>query len=343
MRARIIDSTLRLIDENATHDVLLESARSLQSTLIEASASNSLVRDASAAESILPSGAAISAENAARCVSEYLRTAMFLRGVRSALSELRRRGVSAPRILYAGCGPFATLVLPVLLLPGMQGARVTLLDIHSDCLLSAVRAFDSLGISDCLLAAIECDATRWVPDGQYDLLVTETMSRALSREPQVSIEAHLAPCLKEGGMIVPERITLTASLMDTRMRATTVTGPDGVAVTCLSHQDELTVSLGEVLVLDQSHAQQMTPLVDAMGAGRELVVASAEIELQTAPAATQRAMLLTEIITHGHHRLGLRNCSLTMPHPLREVTQAGRYRFDYICGPKPGMRVARLP
>lgn len=62
----------------------------------------------------LPTGKAISPSSAAHCLLELKRTAIFLRGIKQAIEFKIDGSTDLVRILYAGCGPYATLVTPLL-------------------------------------------------------------------------------------------------------------------------------------------------------------------------------------------------------------------------------------
>lgn len=62
----------------------------------------------------LPSGKAVSSICAAHCLLEFQRTATFTRGIYRAVLALRQDFPGEQfRVLYAGCGPYATLVTPL--------------------------------------------------------------------------------------------------------------------------------------------------------------------------------------------------------------------------------------
>ena len=66
-------------------------------------------------DSLLKDGVAISPEAAAHCVSDTQRTVVFIRAAYAAITAAKQRFTAGPiEILYAGCGPFATLLLPLL-------------------------------------------------------------------------------------------------------------------------------------------------------------------------------------------------------------------------------------
>src|SRR5471030_2877346 len=61
----------------------------------------------------LPSGKAISPVKAAFCLLEIQRTAVFIRGIHNAILALKEQFKGEQvHILYAGCGPYATLLTP---------------------------------------------------------------------------------------------------------------------------------------------------------------------------------------------------------------------------------------
>ncbi len=87
--------------------------------------------DAWADDTFLQNGVAINPQAAAFCIMDYQRSVVFIRGVYSAIKTARRRfeGQSI-KILYAGCGPFATLLLPLLTKFQPGELDIFFLDIH---------------------------------------------------------------------------------------------------------------------------------------------------------------------------------------------------------------------
>ena len=78
-----------------------------------------------------PNGLAVSPTMAAMCADDYMRTIMFLRGLHDAVVERLKRISGRPlRVLYAGCGPYATLAVPLMTLFPAEDVSVSRADSH---------------------------------------------------------------------------------------------------------------------------------------------------------------------------------------------------------------------
>ena len=162
---------------------------------------------------ILPTGRAISPAAAARCLWDFKRTCEFMRAVRAAIEELKTR--IAPEkieILYAGCGPFAPLIVPVIERFSPAGINLTLLDYHAASLASVGRIFERLDLGEFDPVLIEADAAHYRHPRPLHLVVCETMQTGLTDETQVANCLNLAPQLAESGIFLPGKVSVELCL-----------------------------------------------------------------------------------------------------------------------------------
>jgi predicted RNA methylase len=160
----------------------------------------------------LPSGKAISPEGAAHCLLEMKRTAIFLRGIKQAIDSKMSDCKEQVKILYAGCGPYATLITPLLHYYSADRISVTLLDINSVSLNSAEKLIKEFDLVDYINQFVLADAATYKVDRLYDIVISETMQAGLKNEPQVAITQNLIPQCKFDTIFIPEQITIDAYL-----------------------------------------------------------------------------------------------------------------------------------
>ena len=167
---------------------------------------------------MLPSGKAIGMAGAAHCLLEMKRTAVFLRGINKAIAlKLNEKQYKPLRILYAGTGPYGTLVVPLLLLYNPEELQVDLLDINPDSLAALQKVIDTLGLSAYIGDVYCADAVTFNVERQYDIVVSETMQNCLKNEPQVAVMQNLIPQLSPETIFIPEEISIDASLTNSKM------------------------------------------------------------------------------------------------------------------------------
>jgi hypothetical protein len=119
-------------------------------------------------------------------------------------------------VLYAGCGPFATLVLPLLAYFSEQQLRLSLIDINPISVACVQRLFARLNLQGYLEDVLLADAMsmKLAKPQEIDIVLSETMQRALKNECQVQIMSNLMTQLPEHVLMLPERITLTLAQID---------------------------------------------------------------------------------------------------------------------------------
>jgi len=279
-------------------------------------------------ETVTAAGLAISPVKAALCAREPLRTIVFIRGLAAAIEQARRPGRPV-RVLYAGCGPLATLALPLMTLLDPEQASFTLVDIHAASLDSARALVSHLGLDDRVAGYVLADACslRLDPAALPDVIVSETMNAALRSEPQVAIMRHLAMQAPQA-LLVPESVTVEACLLRLS-RELSAPWVDGVAPPPPRRER---IELGQVFRLDADAIRGWS----GMGA----VLPAAAVRVPATVPAGMQPRLLTKIVSFGGHGLLDWESSLNQPQhlPGRLALQGGEIlQFAYRIDERPGL------
>jgi len=173
--------------------------------------------DISRGETRTSNGLALSPTMAAMCADDFVRTIEFIRGTHAAIVDLRKRVTDRPaRVLYVGCGPQATLAIPLMVIFSSTEATFMLVDVHPESIEAAKSIVDTLGLASSAASFETVDACsyRICPDQLPDVILVEAMQACLEAEPQVAIIRHL---LKQSpnAILVPEEVRIDLALVDT--------------------------------------------------------------------------------------------------------------------------------
>lgn len=154
-------------------------------------------------------GIALSSQHALDCLKDPLRTVRFIKGVYYALREAQEQFPNTPiELVYAGCGPGAPIVIPLLSLFETDAVNITLLDINSTSIESVSALIKALDAGAFFRDLILGDAIQYrhPSDIPLHIVLSETMDKGLTKEPQVRITQNLAPQLTTNGIFIPEAI-----------------------------------------------------------------------------------------------------------------------------------------
>lgn len=278
----------------------------------------------------LDSGLAISPIKAALCARECFRTIAFIKGLGTAIQDARQPA-RPTRVLYAGCGPFAMLALPLMSMLSPQQAVFTLIDIHEESLGHARHLIDGLGFSSHVSGYICEDATRYrIPvDAVPDVIVSETMNASLRSEPQVTI-ARCLMAQAPDALMVPSKVTVDACLLHlAKEYAAPITDPQAAVL----EPERDRIYLGKVFELSSQTIRDWAGIQ-----GDSLPAAS--IRIPPSFATRYRPMLLTRIVVYGDSHLLDHESSLNLPQPFpgKPRFQGGEeLRFHYQLGSNPGL------
>ena len=155
----------------------------------------------------LTNGLAVSTHLASKCFEDYLRTYNFMFGAyRAVLAQLANNPNIPVKILYAGTGPFCTIILPILYLSKVNQISITTLEINTDSYSFSKKVISSLGKEGYFDSMQLINALDFHSDEPFDIIISETMDKALSREPQLAIFSHLSKFISETGTLIPQNI-----------------------------------------------------------------------------------------------------------------------------------------
>ncbi|MFD2288920.1 hypothetical protein GJU39_14745 [Pedobacter petrophilus] len=160
-------------------------------------------------EELSENGTRVNPYMAAYCFLDYLRSYKFTIGIKKLINEKLGQDHQQPLlILYAGTGPYASLILPLTTLFSADQIQVTLLDIHQSSLHAVSKLITAFNLQAYFNGFIKADATLFTPTNNdfYDIIISETMDKALRKEPQVAIFHHLHQFLKPDGALIPQEI-----------------------------------------------------------------------------------------------------------------------------------------
>ncbi|REE82872.1 hypothetical protein BX611_0147 [Lutibacter oceani] len=158
-------------------------------------------------------GKALGTYWAALCLDGLLRTRQFIRGINEAIKE-KTNNKKPIHILYAGTGPFATLILPFIFRYSKQDIKYTFLEINPFSFKLLKNVILKLGLEEYNISLINSDATKYQVDSKNepDIIISETMQNALAKEQQVPIFLNLMRQVKNETIFIPEKINLFIGL-----------------------------------------------------------------------------------------------------------------------------------
>lgn len=170
--------------------------------------------DAWSGDALLQQGVAISPAAAAHCVRDYRRTVVYTRALYAAIKRALIRFPDARlQVLYAGCGPYASLLLPVIQLFEPGQLELHLLDYHQESLDCVAQILAACGLDLWDVQLVQADACLYQHPAALHVVIAETMQKSLEQEPQFAVTANLAPQCVRDGLFLPQMIQVSLSLI----------------------------------------------------------------------------------------------------------------------------------
>jgi hypothetical protein len=162
-------------------------------------------------------GISLNTTDAAMCVVDIMRTRQFVRGIFDAVKQVQSKKSFPVRIMYAGTGPFATLILPLLTKYRSDELQLILMEVNDETRTYLDRLIVKLGLEEYVEKIISEDASKYKLDeaDKVDILISETMQHGLVKEQQVPIMLNLVNQLDDDVIVIPQKIKLDLALMNT--------------------------------------------------------------------------------------------------------------------------------
>ncbi len=269
----------------------------------------------------LENGIAIGLNWASLCLDDTIRTQKFIRGTKLAIDLKLKEGKKPVQLLYAGTGPFATLILPLLSHFSPEQLQVTLLDVNPasiENVAKIIRHFD-FGNHINEIRCADASKTIFKKANKFDILLSETMQHALQRELQVVICSHLLYQMSEEAILIPQSIDL-----------------DLVVFSSHDQTHEPAERIGEIMKVDVNFLRNQYPI------GSNWIYEK-QIKLpEIIPSETAVLAISTKIKVFGSEIIEWNESGLTVPYLLtlmRGLPDKNSIELTYAIDPEPGFKV----
>jgi len=306
--------------------------------------------DAFAPDTHLPSGMAINPQSAAQCVSDYHRSIGFIRAVHSAVQECllsdqsdKQSNAQPINVLYAGCGPYATLMLAVIVKFQNENIHFHLLDIHQSALDSAQILLDHLYIPEEKYSFYCADACVYQPEIKFDLIVAETMQKALEQEPQFQLTANMSQHLTNKGVFIPQAINLQLSLIHWKHELdVSKANKANLNKTAIDQFER--INIGKAFSLSKDSAKDW--LAKKVDSGNSSFIDFGSFLIpKLDDQINYDIAILTQIQLFKNHSLEEYDSDLTLPTKLHDVSPAqseSQYQLKYELGSYPRFELVNI-
>lgn len=280
-------------------------------------------------------GRAVGTEWAIRCVEDIMRTRAYCQAVHQAVSDLLETKKSV-RLIYAGTGPFATLVLPLITRFSSDELQLDLMEINPESANHLKNVLTHFEAEDYIRDLIITDATTYQIDdpASVDILLSETMQAGLNKEHQVAICYNLIPQLPAQTIMIPEQIILKlyALNQEKHQEYKTSLEPENVP--------KFFEDLGTLYTLDTPNIMAQHEKINAMGSAATFEPVTIEIPKDTHRKYHQLT-IATQIMLYKDIELKLEESGLTalrILQPLNPMMQTVKnLRSTYYTGENPGL------
>lgn len=243
---------------------------------------------------------------AALCLDDIIRTRSFIRGIDKAIDH-KLKDQKPLHILYAGTGPYATLLLPLMAKYADREIRYTFMEINSFSLNILKQVINSTFLKEFDITYLQEDASMYRIDQENlpDIIISETMQRALEKEQQVPIFLNLMDQAREDTVFIPEKVRLMVGTVDDHF----------------SYDDPKVEDFHEAGTLFEVSKESLLPVkqwVDQKTGDFKFLNNITKVSAEQLKGARQ-LFLLTEIQTYADEFIKANESGLTIPVYLKAI------------------------
>lgn len=260
-------------------------------------------------------GQAIGTFWAAQCVKEILRTQRFVRSLYAAIKEKLTQKAGPVQVMYAGTGPFAALALPVMMHFSPAEVQFTMLEINQQTYDILQQVLEAFNLRDYIAKCEIADATIYqLENTNIDIVLSETMSRALIKEPQVAIMLNFAKKLPSDTIFIPEEISVGLSIQQKSGAEPKLIKP--------------------LLVFNTALRKKLVDNTVGFNWQFDEVIVESDVEKD------EQLYLSTEIKVYKDNFLGFNDCSLNILERIKtDKLDPKKLKFRYVLKETPGFMV----
>jgi predicted RNA methylase len=280
----------------------------------------------------MDNGYAIGLTWAAMCIQDLMRTKKFVDGLYEAVCDIKKKKGGKPvHLLYAGTGPFATLILPLTARFTSQELQLTLLEINQDSYTCLKKMLNDLNLEAYIHRLENVDATTWQVESNntIDIFLTETMQKALKEEQQVAICMNIVPQLDTDAVMIPEQIILKAALIHNAKHSEDI------------HQNiPIINSFNDFFIFNKTNILQNAQAYNLSRENYSFPIVKTSVP-KTVDNIIPRFNILTEIVIYGRQVLRDNESGLTIPLPLKQFhgNLPEKVQFCYQISKIPGIKI----
>jgi len=255
----------------------------------------------------LNNGKALGTFWAAACLDDFLRTRQFVRGINEAIKE-KINSQKPIHILYAGTGPYATLILPIILRYSKQDVKYTFLEVNPLSFRILKNIISKLGLADYDLTFVNEDATKYQinSEDEPDIIISETMQNALAKEQQVPIFINLMSQITKDSIFIPEKIELFIGLKNKGILDEAIQTKHYI-----KEKKVFEVSKDAMFPSNQSETQTTREVTFPK---QQTVIGKEKLK------NSDQLVIITEIQVYKNERIGINESGLTTPIYIHEIS-----------------------